>query len=109
MLQLVSEPDTKRCASEDAGPRRGVDCDPTSVGKGNEAFFIKGVETSPQNTHFKNLEVKPERENRKRTISASGGIGLLQFSRGKMDSDMTTFSFTLRRQLVRVIRERASS
>ena len=28
--------------SEDAGPQRGVDCEiPTSVGKENEAFFIR--------------------------------------------------------------------
>ena len=27
MLQMVLEPDTRRCASEDAGPRRGVDCE----------------------------------------------------------------------------------
>ena len=25
LLQMVSEPDTERCANEDAGPRRGVD------------------------------------------------------------------------------------
>ena len=26
-LQIVSEPDTRRCASEDAGTPRGVDCE----------------------------------------------------------------------------------
>ena len=35
------------------------------------------METSPQQTRFKNLERNPERENPKRTISASGGLGLL--------------------------------
>ena len=52
-LQMVSEPDTRRCANEgtgpkrevdigqcaneDAGPRRGVDfCEPTSIGEGSE-------------------------------------------------------------------------
>ena len=27
ILQMVSEPDTERCASEDAGPPKGVDCE----------------------------------------------------------------------------------
>ena len=27
LLQMVSEPDTERCDSEDTGPLRGVDCE----------------------------------------------------------------------------------
>ena len=27
LLQMVSEPDTERCASKDIGPPRGVDCE----------------------------------------------------------------------------------
>ena len=27
LLQMVSEPNTEQCASEDAGPRRRVDCE----------------------------------------------------------------------------------
>ena len=33
---------------------------------------------SPRQTHFKNLEGKPERESPKRPIYASGGFGPLQ-------------------------------
>jgi len=44
---------------------------------GERNILYKGVETSPQQTCFKNLEGKPERESPKRTISASGGLGLL--------------------------------
>ena len=33
------------------------------------------VKTSPLRTHFKNLERKPEKESRKKTISSSGGLG----------------------------------
>ena len=42
--------------------------------RGDQNFLYKGVETSPEHTHFKNLEGKLERENPKRTISASGGL-----------------------------------
>ena len=41
----------------------------TSVG-GERNILYKGVETSPYQTCFKNLEGKPERESSKRTISA---------------------------------------
>ena len=46
--------------------------------RGERNIFYKGVETFPSKTRFKNLEGKPERESPKRTISASGGSGLLQ-------------------------------
>ena len=45
---------------------------------GERSILYKSVETSPSQTHFKNLEGKPERESPKRTISANGGLGLLQ-------------------------------
>ena len=40
--ELRSGVDMRRCASKDAGPQRGMDCEiPTSVGEENETFFIK--------------------------------------------------------------------
>ena len=49
------------------------------IGWGGERNILyMGVETSPYQTRFKNLEGKLERESSKRTISASGGLGLLQ-------------------------------
>ena len=48
------------------------------VGWRGERNTLKGVETSPQQTRFKNLEGKLERESPKRTVSTSGGLGLLQ-------------------------------
>ena len=41
-------------------------------------MLYKGVETSPKQTHFKNLEGKLYRESPKRTISTSGKLELLQ-------------------------------
>ena len=49
----------------------------TSVSEETEIFFIRVWETSPDQTRFKNLEGKFEREISKRTISASGGLELL--------------------------------
>ena len=46
--------------------------------RGERSILYKGVETSPYQTHFKNLVGKPERESPKRIISASGGLRLLQ-------------------------------
>ena len=40
------------------------------------SISYKGVETSPLERHFKNLEGKPERKSRKRTISGSDGLEL---------------------------------
>ena len=45
---------------------------------GEQSILYKGVETSPQQMCFKNLEEKPEKESPKRIISASGELGLLQ-------------------------------
>ena len=44
--------------------------------RGERSIFYKGVETSPY--VLKNLEGKPEKENLKKTIFASGGLELLQ-------------------------------
>ena len=49
------------------------------IGWGGERNILyDGVETSPQQTRFKNLEGKPERKNPKGAMFASGGLGLLQ-------------------------------
>ena len=65
-------------AREDAGPQGGWIVS-SHIGWGRERnTFNKGVETYPQQTRFKNLEGKLERESPKRTISASGGLGPLQ-------------------------------
>ena len=45
---------------------------------GEQSNLDKCGEASPYQTRFKNLEGKSERESPKRTISASGGFGLLQ-------------------------------
>ena len=45
---------------------------------GERNTLYKGVETSPWQTRFKNLEGKLERKSPKKTIFASGGLGLLQ-------------------------------
>ena len=41
LLPMVSELDTERCASEDAGPQGGGLRDPMSVGEGNETFLVR--------------------------------------------------------------------
>ena len=46
LLQMVSEPDTGRCASENAGPSRGVDCGIPIGWRGQQTIY-KGVKTSP--------------------------------------------------------------
>ena len=40
LLQMVSESDTGRCASEDAGPLRRADCEILHRWRGDEAFLI---------------------------------------------------------------------
>ena len=68
---MVSEPDTKQCANEDTGTKRGGLRDPTSVGEENETFFIR---------MWKSLAcIKPKRESPKRIISTHGGVGLSRF------------------------------
>ena len=46
--------------------------------KREQNILYKGVETSPYQKRFKNLERKSERESSKRTISLSSEFGLLQ-------------------------------
>ena len=47
-LEMVSEPDTGRCASKDAGPSGEVDCEiPRQLERGTKHSLYKGVETSP--------------------------------------------------------------
>ena len=41
LFQMVLEPDTEQCASEDVSPQGGGLRDPTSIGEGNEAS-LKG-------------------------------------------------------------------
>ena len=43
---MVSEPDTERCANEDAGFPRGVDCEIPHLLE-REMKHYKGVEASP--------------------------------------------------------------
>ena len=45
---------------------------------GEQSIPYKGVEPSPSQTRFKNLEGKLKKERPKRTVSISGGLGLLQ-------------------------------
>ena len=41
LLQMVSEADTNRCTSEDAGPQRGVNCEITHwLGRRTKAFSL---------------------------------------------------------------------
>ena len=47
LLQMVSEPDIGRCASEDIGLPKEVDCEiPRWLERGTKHFY-KGVKTSP--------------------------------------------------------------
>ena len=42
LLQIVSEPDTGRCANKDTGPPKKMDCKILHrLDKGNETFLIK--------------------------------------------------------------------
>ena len=47
LLQIVSESDIGRCASEDAGLRKGWIVRPRISWKGEQNIPYKGVETSP--------------------------------------------------------------
>ena len=91
--------DTRRCASKVARPERGGLGGPTSIGEGNECqrgrWALKRVDCEISHRLGRRtkhslqgcgnlslidafyLEAKPERESPKRTVSASGGLGLL--------------------------------
>ena len=45
--KMVSESDTARCASEDAGTQGGGLWDPTLIGEGNETFLIRVWKSLP--------------------------------------------------------------
>ena len=49
-----------------------------------------GVETSPEQTRFKNLKEKPEKESSKRTISASVGLGHYKWYQSQVPGDVPT-------------------
>ena len=71
-------------ASEDAEPQREVDYEIPhwlEIGwRGEENILYKGVETSPSQTRFKNIEEKPERKSSKRTISVLAvGLGCYSY------------------------------
>ena len=59
------------CASEDTGPKGDGLLDPTSVGEENETFFIRVWKPLPSR------QGKSEEESSNKTISVSGGLGLL--------------------------------
>ena len=94
LLQTVLEPDTGWCASKEAGPLRGwivkshirwregqdipykgIETSPYKT------RFNKGVETSPYKTRFKIVRLTTICNGSKRTISTSGGFGLLHVTR----------------------------
>ena len=50
---MVLEPDTRRCASDDAGISRGGLQDPTSIGERNETFLIKMWKPLPSRRFLK--------------------------------------------------------
>ena len=67
---MVLETDTRRCTSEDAGPPRWVDCEIPHRLKRRTKHSLEGC-GNLGDARFKNLEGKFERENPKKTISAS--------------------------------------
>ena len=45
---MISKLDIEWCANENAGSPKGVDCEiPTSIGEGNETFFIRVYKSLP--------------------------------------------------------------
>ena len=100
--------DTGRCASEDAEPRRGVDCDiPHRLKKemsvSEDAGPRRGVNCEIPHRlgrRMKNLEGKPERESPKRTIFASGGLGP---SHARSVDGFWTFSLTVTYSVIFII------
>ena len=77
-LQMVSEPNARRCASKDARPPRGVDCEIPHQLERERSIPYKGVETSSLQARFKTVRLTAIRNESKQTISISGGSGLLQ-------------------------------
>ena len=78
MLQMVSEPDTRRCASKDADLQRGWIVRSHIGWRGERNVPLKGVETSPKHTCFKTVRLTTIHIKPKRTISTSNELGLLE-------------------------------
>ena len=83
MLQMVLEPNTGQCASEDVGTQGGGLCDPTSVQERNEAFLIRVWKSLPGirvlkswYTRFKIVRLTVIRDGPKRTTSAGSAFRL---------------------------------
>ena len=75
---MVLEPDTEWCASGDVGPQ-GWWIVRSHIGWKEERYIpYKSVKTSPQQMRFKTVKLTAIRNKPKPTISASGGVGLLQ-------------------------------
>ena len=75
LLQMVSEPDTERCATLGS---QGVDYEILHWLERERNIPYKGVETSPVRHVLKIVRLTMIRSRPKRTISASGGLELLQ-------------------------------
>ena len=80
LLQMVSEPNTKRCAQRGRwDPKGGGLWDPTSVGEENETFLIRVWKPLPSRYVLKPWGWTVICNELKQTISASGGLGLLHY------------------------------
>ena len=75
---MLSDPDTGWCASEDAGPLKGVDCEiPHRLERGTK-HSITVWKPLPSKRVLKTLRGSRKGKSPKRIISASGGLGPLQ-------------------------------
>ena len=83
LLQKASKLDTERCTSEDAGPQEGWIVRSHIGWRGERNILYKGVEwkTLPSRRVLKIVRLMTIRNGLKRTISASGEIGLLHLPR----------------------------
>ena len=98
LLQMISEPDTGRCASKDAGPRRGLNWEvphqlekgisartlgpkggwivrSPSGGKENETFFIRVWKPLPRRRVFKTLRGSSKGKLQRRQYLLAVGLG----------------------------------
>ena len=62
-------------ANEDAGPRRRVDCEITSVGEENETFFIREWILLPSRCILKTLRGNPKGKTQKGQYRLAVGLG----------------------------------
>ena len=77
LVQMVSELDNGWCANEDAGPSRGVDCEIPHQLERRTKHSLYGCGNFFLLTCFKTVRLMMIRNEPKRTISASGELGLL--------------------------------